>query len=592
MEGFLHVQQLGRLAFGEFLHRHAGPGGHDLGDVFLCHHRGAVISRSYSHSGGSGFTANFGSLGFRLILAGLQDRADLVAQLHFLIAQFAGLGEVLLANGVFLLLLDRAKLLVDLLSGRGQLRVHQANAAAGFIDQVDGLVGQEAIRDVAVTQGGRSHQCLISDRETVVRFVALLQTPQDFDGVVNRRLTHLHRLEPTLQGGIAFDVLAVFIERGGTDALELSAGQGWLEDVGSIDGTFRRAGADQGMHLVDHEDHVSGTPDFLHDLFEALLKLTAVLGACHQQADIQGENALVFKDVGHIAGVDPLGEALGDGGFAHAGFANQHGVVLGAATQDLDDALDLVLAAHHRVELAVGGLLGEVAAELIEGGGFGGAFATATAAGDLSGLAQHADHLSAHLRQVDTQVFEHTSGHALAFANQAQQQVLGADVVVPELTGFFERQLQHPFGSWRERDFHGHEAGAAADDFFHLNAGILEVDPHRLEHLGGHAGALTDQAQQDLLGAHEVVPQAAGLLLGQHDHLDGLLCKPLEHGRGLLRVLPTYQGWPGECGVKLGSVKPTAATAFWARGFNNSSCTLLRLFASGMGGNPNLFHVL
>jgi len=57
-----------------------------------------------------------------------------------------------------------------------------------------------------------------------------------------------------------------------------------------------------------------------------------------------------------------------------------------------------------------------------------------------------------------------------------------------------------------------------------------------------------DQAQQDLLGADEVVAEAAGLFLGQHDHLDGLLGKPLEHGRGLLRVHPTYQGWPGECG--------------------------------------------
>jgi hypothetical protein len=48
---------------------------------------------------------------------------------------------------------------------------------------------------------------------------------------------------------------------------------------------------------------------------------------------------------GHVAGDDALGEALGDRGLADAGLADQHGVVLGAAREDLDDAADLVVAA-------------------------------------------------------------------------------------------------------------------------------------------------------------------------------------------------------------------------------------------------------
>ena len=39
---------------------------------------------------------------------------------------------------------------------------------------------------------------------------------------------------------------------------------------------------------------------------------------------------------------DLLREPLDDGGLAHAGLADQHRVVLGAAGQDLDDALDLL----------------------------------------------------------------------------------------------------------------------------------------------------------------------------------------------------------------------------------------------------------
>ena len=99
--------------------------------------------------------------------------------------------------------------------------------------------------------------------------------------------------------------------------------------------------------------------------------------------------------------------------------------------------LNLVLTAHHRIELAIGGLLGEVAAELVEGGGFGGALAAAATGGYLGCFAQHADHLGAHLGQINAKVFQDPSSYTLALADQAKQQVLGADVVVTKLASFF-----------------------------------------------------------------------------------------------------------------------------------------------------------
>ena len=59
-----------------------------------------------------------------------------------------------------------------------------------------------------------------------------------------------------------------------------------------------------------------------------------------------------FRRLGHVAGDDALGEALDDGGLADAGVADQHGVVLRAAAEHLDDAADLVVAADHGVDLA------------------------------------------------------------------------------------------------------------------------------------------------------------------------------------------------------------------------------------------------
>ena len=50
-------------------------------------------------------------------------------------------------------------------------------------------------------------------------------------------------LEAALQGGVFLDVLAVFVQGGGADALEFAARQGGLEHVGGVHGAFGRAGA-------------------------------------------------------------------------------------------------------------------------------------------------------------------------------------------------------------------------------------------------------------------------------------------------------------------------------------------------------------
>ena len=69
----------------------------------------------------------------------------------------------------------------------------------------------------------------------------------------------------------------------------------------------------------------------------------------------------------HLALDDLAGKALRDGGLADAGIADEERVVLLAAAQDLDRALDLRLAADQRIDLAVLRLLVEVDAIGIEG---------------------------------------------------------------------------------------------------------------------------------------------------------------------------------------------------------------------------------
>ena len=106
--------------------------------------------------------------------------------------------------------------------------------------------------------------------------------------------------------------------------------------------------------------------DLLQHALQAFLELAAVGGAGDQRAHVEGDHAAVAQRLGHVAGDDPLGEALDDRRLADARLADQHGVVLGAPAEHLDHAADLVVAADHRVELALLGDLGEVAPEALE----------------------------------------------------------------------------------------------------------------------------------------------------------------------------------------------------------------------------------
>ena len=55
-------------------------------------------------------------------------------------------------------------------------------------------------------------------------------------------------------------------------------------------------------------------------------------------------------------------------------------------------------------------------------------------------------------RQVGAELHEHLGGDALALADQAEQDVLGADVVVAELQRLAQRQLEHLLGPRGEGD--------------------------------------------------------------------------------------------------------------------------------------------
>src|SRR5262249_38791901 len=154
------------------------------------------------------------------------------------------------------------------------------------------------------------------------------------------RRIDLDRLEAAFERSILLDVLPVLGRRRRADAADLAARERRLEDVGRVERAFRRTRAYERVELVDEHDDVRVLGQFLHDRLEGLFELAAVLRAGDDQRDVQRENALVGKEVRDVAVDDLLREPLDDRRLADARLADEDGVVLGPAAQDLLHALE------------------------------------------------------------------------------------------------------------------------------------------------------------------------------------------------------------------------------------------------------------
>ena len=221
MEHIVQMEQLLPLALDELFHRDAGPAGHDAGDLLV----GDAVPQE------TVLLLLVGQffLGFQLLL---QFRQLAVLQLGGLVQVILALGfldggvglldllaqSLHLANGVLLVLplcLHAAELILQfgqflfqflqtaLAQGIGLLFqadlldlelgdpvgevVHLAghtvhlglDHGTGLIHKVDGLIGEEAVGDIAVGEGSGGDQRIIADLDAVEYLIALLQAAQD-----------------------------------------------------------------------------------------------------------------------------------------------------------------------------------------------------------------------------------------------------------------------------------------------------------------------------------------------------------------------------------------------------------------------------
>ena len=266
----------------------------------------------------------------------------------------------------------------------------------------------------------------------MVRLVTLLEAAQDGDGVLHAWLAHEHLLETAFQCRILLDVLAVFVQRGRADQAQFAAGQHGLQHIAGVHRAFGRAGADDGVDLVDEGDDLAvRVLDLVQDALQALFEFAAVLRAGHHGAQVEGDELLALQGGGHVARHDALGQAFDDGGFAHAGLADQHRVVLGAATQDLNHAADLLITADHRIELAFLGGGRQVGGVLLQGL----VRAFRVRAGDLR-AATHAGYGLAQGGCGDAVLLQDFGRLVRLAGRDADEQMFGGDVFVAHLLHF------------------------------------------------------------------------------------------------------------------------------------------------------------
>ena len=302
----------------------------------------------------------------------------------------------------------------------------------------------------------------------------------------------------------------VLLGRGGPDDLHLAPAQRGLEDVRRVDRALGAARPDDGVQLVDEEDHVPRPLYVAQHGLDPVLEIAAVLGPGEQGRDVERDDALAPQLLGRAPPGHEHRQTLGHGGLADARLAHQDGVVLAAPREDLDGAADLRLPPDDGVDRPRGRQLRQIPAVLVEDARLAVADRRAqrarlgAAAG--IGIAEHGEDLGIDAVGVGPGRRQHPHRAAVGVAQDAEQQMLGADAGAAQRGGLAARPLQN--GARGGRQALDRDPGAAhpllAGD---QAAQLLPLQPLRAQDVRAETVALGQDAEQQMLGPDAAVPQ-------------------------------------------------------------------------------------
>ena len=277
-----------------------------------------------------------------------------------LVAIVGGALEVLVLHSFEFILLCFGDALLQFLDFLGRVYFSDVNTRTSLIHGINSLVREEAVTDVAFGQCDTCLQCLVGVIHTVMLFIHLLDVVKDFECLLGRGRLNQHFLKAAFESAILLNALAILVKRGGSDALELAACQCRLEQVGCIHRAAGIAGAHNVVDLIDEHDDVLVSAHLVNDRFEAFLELSTVLGTGHDSSHVERDDALVEQGACHFSFHNAFGKPFDNRALTHTGLSDHHWVVFLAAAQNLCQALNFHLSAHHRVQAALGSFTGDV----------------------------------------------------------------------------------------------------------------------------------------------------------------------------------------------------------------------------------------
>ena len=241
-----------------------------------------------------------------------------------------------------------------------------ASASASLIEDVNCLVWQEAILDVAARKRNGSLDGSLGVVDVVVLLVAVLKTVDDRNGVIVVWLADVDRLETPLKCSVLLDMFTILFCRSCTNDLDFSTRQRRLQDGRGVDGAFCGTCANDGMNLINEKDVILGFLQLSNNLLHAVLKLTAILGSCYQTCQVKCPDLLSTQDVRNVARSNELSQALNNSSLTNAGIAQDKWVILLATCKNLHDTLNLAVTTNNGVKLFICGKLSKVAAKLLQ----------------------------------------------------------------------------------------------------------------------------------------------------------------------------------------------------------------------------------
>ena len=232
---------------------------------------------------------------------------------------------------------------------------------ACFINQIDRLIRQKTVGNIPVGQYSRSYQRLVLDFYAMIYLISFLQSSENGNGILNRRLIYHYRLETPFQCRILLDILPVFIEGCCTDAMQFSSGQHGLEQISRIHCAVAFSGSDNRMQLVDEENDIAiACLYFIENRFQTFLKLTTEFCTGNQCPHIQRKQPSVFQVIRYVSTDDSKCQSFCYGRFTHARFTYQAGIVFCFSGKNSDHITNFIIPADDRIKFLLAGKLHKI----------------------------------------------------------------------------------------------------------------------------------------------------------------------------------------------------------------------------------------